>query len=74
MGDLPSLMRRVCAAVWDKPVIVAGSIDRAERIRAVVSAGAVGRTVGTAAFDGVFPTSHDLTWQIDYVRMMLSRP
>lgn len=73
-GDVPSLMRKVRAAVWDKPVIVAGSIDREERIRAVVSAGADGFTVGTAAFDGVFPTSHDLTRQIYYVGMMLSRP
>ncbi|CAP54900.1 4-hydroxythreonine-4-phosphate dehydrogenase [Gluconacetobacter diazotrophicus] len=73
-GDVPSLMRKVRAAVTGKRVIVAGSIDRQERIQAVVSAGADGFTVGTAAFDGVFSTSGDLTGQIDYVRMMLSRP
>jgi methylglyoxal synthase len=52
-GDVPDLVARVCAAV-DKPVIVAGSIDRAERIGAVARAGAQGFTVGTAAFAGAF--------------------
>ena len=54
-GDVPELMRRVCAAAADKPVIVAGSLDRAERIEAAVAAGAAGFTVGTAALNGVFP-------------------
>ncbi|MAA98587.1 MAG: methylglyoxal synthase [Stappia sp.] len=52
-GDVPGLMQSVCAAT-DKPVIVAGSIDRAERIEAVAAAGAAGFTVGTAAFKGQF--------------------
>lgn len=52
-GDVPALMKSVCAAT-DKPVIVAGSIDRAERIEAVAAAGAAGFTVGTAAFKGQF--------------------
>ncbi|WP_075595778.1 4-hydroxythreonine-4-phosphate dehydrogenase [Novacetimonas hansenii] len=72
-GDVISLMQRVRAAVTDKRIIIAGSIDREERIGAAVSAGADGLTVGTAAFDGVFPTSHDLKGQIDYVQMILSR-
>lgn len=53
-GDAEELIARVCAAVA-KPVIVAGSIDRPERIRAVASAGAFGFTIGTAALDGLFP-------------------
>lgn len=54
VGDVPALIRRVCAAV-SKPVVVAGSIDRAERIEAAVAGQAAGLTVGTAALDGVFP-------------------
>ncbi|ARE38713.1 4-hydroxythreonine-4-phosphate dehydrogenase [Rhodovulum sp. P5] len=53
-GDVPGLMAAVCAAV-DKPVVMAGSIDRADRIEAAAGAGAAGFTVGTAALDGVFP-------------------
>ena len=54
-GDGPDLIGRVCRAVAPKPVVVAGSIDRPERIAAVIAAGAAGFTVGTAALDGVFP-------------------
>ena len=50
------LARQVCAAVA-KPVVVAGSIDRPERISAVRLAGAHAFTVGTAAIDGVFPAA-----------------
>jgi methylglyoxal synthase len=53
-GDVPRLMRRVCHAVT-KPVIVAGSIDREERVLATAEAGAAGFTVGTAAVEGAFP-------------------
>lgn len=52
-GDVEDLIARVHAAIT-KPLIVAGSIDRPERIQAVVSAGAWGFTVGTAALDGCF--------------------
>lgn len=52
-GEVPALIAAVCAAV-DKPVVVAGSIDRAERIAAVAAGGAAGFTVGTAALDGAF--------------------
>ncbi|ASY69705.1 4-hydroxythreonine-4-phosphate dehydrogenase [Sinorhizobium fredii] len=51
--DVANLIRAVCDAVA-KPVIVAGSIDRAERIHAVVSGRAAGFTVGTAALEGRF--------------------
>jgi NAD(P)H-dependent flavin oxidoreductase YrpB (nitropropane dioxygenase family) len=52
-GDVEDLIGRVCGAVA-KPLIVAGSIDRPERIQAVATAGAWGFTVGTAALDGCF--------------------
>ena len=47
-------MRRVCEAV-SKPVIMAGSIDREERVIAAAEAGAAGFTVGTAALKEAFP-------------------
>ncbi|WP_102223053.1 methylglyoxal synthase [Acidimangrovimonas sediminis] len=53
-GDVPGLMAAVCAAI-DKPVIMAGSIDGAGRVRASAEAGAAGFTVGTAALAGAFP-------------------
>jgi hypothetical protein len=52
--DGSELARAVCAAV-DKPVVIAGSIDRIERIDAVRRACAHAFTVGTAAIDGAFP-------------------
>lgn len=52
--DVPALMTAVCGAA-DKPVIVAGSIDRPEQIEAVRRAGAAGFTIGTSALDGRFP-------------------
>jgi 4-hydroxythreonine-4-phosphate dehydrogenase len=66
-GDAPALMRQVCAAAAGAPVIMAGSIDCAERIAAVIAAGAAGFTVGTAALDGVFPTAPGLAHQIAYI-------
>lgn len=53
-GNVESLMRAVCAAV-SKPVVVAGSIDREDRLIAAAEAGAAGFTVGTAALQGAFP-------------------
>lgn len=52
-GDVPPLIARVCAAAR-KPVIVAGSIESADRIAAAGSAGAAGFTIGTAALDDAF--------------------
>ncbi|GBQ13625.1 4-hydroxythreonine-4-phosphate dehydrogenase [Komagataeibacter rhaeticus] len=72
-GDVPGLMRQVCTAVAGKPVIVAGSLDRAERIRATASAGAAGFTVGTALLDGAFPTLPDLARQIAYVQTIVQQ-
>jgi hypothetical protein len=53
-GNVESLMHAVCAAV-SKPVVVAGSIDREDRLIAAAEAGAAGFTVGTAALQGAFP-------------------
>lgn len=70
-GDVPALIQRVCAAV-DKPVVVAGSIDRAERIEAAVVGCAAGLTVGTAALDGVFPApAPGLTAQLRCIQDLL---
>ncbi|QKO38479.1 4-hydroxythreonine-4-phosphate dehydrogenase [Serratia marcescens] len=70
-GDVPTLIRRVCDAV-DKPVYIAGSIDREERIAAVVAGNAVGFTVGTAALDGMFPADKPgLTAQVNAVKCLI---
>ena len=70
-GDVPTLIRRVCDAVG-KPVYIAGSIDREDRIAAVVTGNAVGFTVGTAALDGVFPADKPgLTAQINAVKCLI---
>ncbi len=53
-GDVPGLMTQVCGGI-DKPVIMAGSIDSAERVFAAAQAGAAGFTVGTAALAEAFP-------------------
>lgn len=63
-GDVPELIRRVVAAAGDKPVIVAGSIDRPARVNEVLAAGATGFTVGTAALNGSFPGPPDLCGQL----------
>ncbi|SEO75224.1 hypothetical protein SAMN04490248_11157 [Salinihabitans flavidus] len=63
-GDAAALMRSVCESV-NKPVIMAGSIDRPDRIAAARAAGAAGFTIGTAALDGAFPApGRDLPTQL----------
>lgn len=67
-GDVPALIRSVCAGAG-KPVIVAGSIDRPERVAAALHGGAAAFTVGTAALDGAFPgAGSTLEAQIGAVR------
>jgi len=66
-SDVPALIRAVCEAAGDKPVIVAGSIDCNARIAAVAQAGAAGFTVGTAALDGVFPAPPSLVHQLAHI-------
>jgi 4-hydroxythreonine-4-phosphate dehydrogenase len=69
VGDASALIAQVCNAVAPKPIIVAGSIDRAERIGAVVQGRAAAFTVGTAALDGAFPgLSDSLTHQLRYIQ------
>jgi mannose-6-phosphate isomerase-like protein (cupin superfamily) len=64
---VPELMKAVCAAV-SKPVIVAGSINTAERIGIVKEVGAAGFTIGTAALDGNYPASDkDLACQLNTI-------
>lgn len=66
-GDVPTLMQAVCDAT-EKPVVVAGSIDSAERVKAVAEAGAAGFTVGTAALSGEFPAEGEgLTAQVQSI-------
>jgi|SRR5579872_1175308 len=71
-GNAPNLIREIVAAVEPKPVIVAGSIDRRDRIEAVVEEGAAGLTIGTAVLDGVFPAeSEALVDQLHAVQGMI---
>ncbi|NVD42099.1 4-hydroxythreonine-4-phosphate dehydrogenase [Ensifer sp. HO-A22] len=71
--DVPALIKTVCASV-NKPVIVAGSIDRAARIQAVIDSDAAGFTVGTAALDGVFPASRQgLAQQLLEIRAAMAK-
>jgi hypothetical protein len=66
-GDAEALMCAVCRAAEGRPVVVAGSLDRADRLAAVVAAGASAFTVGTAALDGVFPCPPRLPDQLAYI-------
>jgi len=71
-GDVRALIQAVCTAVA-KPVIVAGSIDRPDRVTAAVHAGAAAFTVGTAALDGAFPArSASLAHQIEAIQKALA--
>ncbi len=65
--NVPELMRCVCAVAGERPVVVAGSLDCAERICASIAAGAAAFTVGTAALDGVFPGSPQLADQLRFI-------
>ena len=57
-GDVTKLMSAVCG-VSSKPVVIAGSIDRENRIKAAAQSGASAFTVGTAAFQGSFPADKE---------------
>ena len=57
-GDVARLMSEVCR-VSDKPVVIAGSIDSEDKITAAAQAGASAFTVGTAAFQGIFPADKE---------------
>lgn len=51
---------RAARGATEKPVVVAGSIDSPERIRAIREAGADLFTIGTAALDGSFNARYGL--------------
>ena len=72
-GDVRKLLDRVCRAAGPKPIVVAGSIDRAARIESVVEAGAAGFTVGTAVLDGLFPGPPHLSDQLAFVKSVLDQ-
>lgn len=55
------------------PVVIAGSIDTAEKILAVRSSGAWAFTVGSAVFDGAFPVAHETRAQIEFVLESIGR-
>lgn len=69
-GDAPELIRKVVTSAG-KPVVVAGSIDRPERIAAAWDAGAAGFTIGTAVFEGAFAPSLRLADQLAAVLDLL---
>lgn len=73
-GDVPRLISEVVSAVAPKPVVVAGSIDRYDRLEAVVNGQAAGFTIGTAALDGAFVAdSNALSDQLAAVHALLRR-
>jgi hypothetical protein len=67
IGDAEGLMLAVCQAAAGAPVVIAGSLDRAERLAAVVASGASAFTVGTAALENVFPCAPRLPDQLAYI-------
>ena len=64
-GDVEALVEAVGEAT-DLPVIAAGSVDSAERIRALESRGVWAFTIGTAALDGVLLPGEPLEAQLRY--------
>src|SRR3954451_10803019 len=66
-GDVEALVRAVVDAV-DVPVICAGSVDSAERIRALDRCGAWAFTIGTAALDGALVEGAPLSGQLQAAR------
>jgi NAD(P)H-dependent flavin oxidoreductase YrpB (nitropropane dioxygenase family) len=67
-GDVDALVEAVVGATT-LPVIAAGSVDSAERIRALDERGVWAFTIGTAALDGVLvpgePLEHQLRYALD---------
>ncbi len=64
-GDVDHLVEAVVAAT-SLPVIAAGSVDSAERIRALAERGVWAFTIGTAALDGKLVPGAPLMAQLDY--------
>jgi hypothetical protein len=70
-GDVPGLMAAVVNVAAPKPVVIAGSIDRPDRIAAVLTSKAAGFTIGTAALDGAFAGAKDLPSQLGVVQALI---
>jgi phosphoribosylformimino-5-aminoimidazole carboxamide ribonucleotide (ProFAR) isomerase len=64
-GDVEALVEAVIAAT-SLPVIAAGSVDSADRIRALEERGVWAFTIGTAALDGVLLPGEPLEAQLRY--------
>lgn len=64
-GDVDALVEAVVAAT-SLPVIAAGSVDSAERIRALEERGVWAFTIGTAALDGALLPGEPLEAQLRY--------
>jgi hypothetical protein len=62
-GDVPALTRAVVDAATG-PVIAAGSVDSAERIRTLVGAGVWGYTIGGAIVEGRMPGGPSIAAQV----------
>lgn len=69
-GDVPALVAAVKAASAG-PVIAAGSVDSAERIRALAAAGVWGFTIGGAVFEGRLPAGPSVPEQVGWVLDLL---
>jgi pyridoxal biosynthesis lyase PdxS len=65
-GDVETLTARVMKAV-DRPVVIAGSIATAERIRFVCRLGAWGFTVGSAIFANKFSSTKGARGQVSAI-------
>jgi CheY-like chemotaxis protein len=65
-GDVDAIIRGV-VEVSTGPVVVAGSIDSAEQIRAVTVLGAWAFTIGGAVFEGGLPAGPSAREQVDWV-------
>jgi hypothetical protein len=65
-GDVDQLVEAVVEAT-SLPVIAAGSVDSAQRIRSLAERGGWGFTIGTAALDGKLVPGAPLAEQLEYV-------
>jgi hypothetical protein len=65
-GDVDALVEAVVGAS-DLPVIAAGSVDSAQRIRSLDERGVWAFTIGTAALDGKLVPGAPLAQQLEYI-------
>lgn len=71
-GD-PSAVMAAVVRQAKLPVVIAGNIDREERIAAVAASGAWGFTVGSAIFAGAFVAGASHQTQVDHILRMAER-